>query len=168
MAKYMSLEGRFLEKINKTDTCWLWTGALNSRGYGSIGVNGKAVSAHRFSYEMYIGEIPEGLVICHSCDVRNCVNPEHLWAGTSADNNRDMFAKDRNGSSSRRHTHCRRGHSFEEYGVYERKRKDGAIDRFCRECKRASAEKRRNSPETREAYLKYQREYQRKYHSKDK
>jgi hypothetical protein len=168
MAKYMSLEGRFLQKTTKTDSCWLWTGALNSQGYGSIGVNGKSVSAHRFSYELYVGEIPAGMVVCHSCDVRHCVNPEHLWVGTTADNNRDMFTKDRNGSSSRKRTHCRRGHSFDEFGVYEKQRKNGTVDRICRECKRIAAKNMRTNPETREAYLQYQREYQRKYQRRKK
>ena len=164
----MSMEDRFFQKVRKTDSCWLWTGALNSRGYGAFGVNGKSVSAHRYSYETYVGPIPEGMVVCHSCDIRNCVNPQHLWVGSTADNNKDMFQKERNGSSTRRQTHCRRGHDFSEYGVYERKRKDDTIDRFCRECKRISSEKRRNSPETREAYLAYQREYQRKYYRRDR
>lgn len=160
MAKYMSLENRFLEKVNKTDSCWLWTGALNSRGYGAIGVNGKSVSAHRFSYETYIGEIPPGMVVCHSCDVRNCVNPEHLWVGTSADNNRDMFEKDRNGSSTRRQTHCRRGHSFEEFEpiVYIKNQggQAGKEYRICKECKRINDSKRRGKN------LEYMREYNRK------
>jgi len=168
MAKHMSMEERFLQKVNKTETCWLWTGALNSRGYGAIGVNGKSVSAHRFSYETYIEKIPNGMIVCHTCDIRNCVNPEHLWVGTNADNNKDMFAKNRNGSSTRRRTHCRKGHSFEVVGVYERKKKNGKIDRVCRECQRVASFIRRRNPKTRESLLKYQRDYQREYYHKNK
>ena len=95
MAKYMSYEDRFMQKVNKTETCWLWTGALNSRGYGSFGVYGKATSAHRYSYEHFKGKIPEGMIVCHSCDVPACVNPDHLWVGTYLDNSRDCIRKGR-------------------------------------------------------------------------
>ncbi len=164
----MSYEERFFQKVEKTESCWLWKGALNSRGYGSFGAGGKVVSAHRYSYEMHIGEIPTGMVICHSCDVRNCVNPEHLWAGSTAENNRDMFKKDRNGSSSRPKTHCKRGHEMTEENVYSRKMGDGKTERVCRECKRQSANRRRYDPKTRQKILDYEREYQKKYVRKKK
>jgi hypothetical protein len=62
--------------------CWLWLGALNSKGYGSAGVNGKVVSVHRLAYELTHGEIPTGHDIHHRCGVRRCCNPEHLEAVT--------------------------------------------------------------------------------------
>jgi len=138
MPKHLSVKERFFEKVNKTNSCWLWTGALTSRGYGSFGVEGKVTSAHRYSYQIHIGKIPKGLIICHSCDVPACVNPEHLWAGTTSDNMKDMVAKNRNGNSSRMHTHCRRGHDFNIYGFKTYTKKNGKVERYCRECKRIS------------------------------
>lgn len=76
--------------------CWLWTGAT-SRGYGVLGGSGRTtVKAHRAMYERYVGPIPAGMFLCHRCDVRECVNPHHMFIGTAADNNRDMREKGRN------------------------------------------------------------------------
>lgn len=95
MTKNMSYEERFFQKVNKTESCWLWTGALNSRGYGSFRFNGKSESAHRYSFRYFNGEIQPGMIICHKCDVPACVNPQHLWEGTHLDNNQDCIAKGR-------------------------------------------------------------------------
>jgi hypothetical protein len=70
-------EARFWAKVNKTDTCWLWTGAIHNGGAGIISVNGKPVSAHYF----LMGKPPEGMVWKHTCNVKHCVNPEHLHPG---------------------------------------------------------------------------------------
>lgn len=75
--------------------CWLWTGALMSKGYGQFWVRGSNVRAHRLSYELHKGKIPDGLNVLHHCDVRCCVNPEHLFCGTLQDNADDMKAKGR-------------------------------------------------------------------------
>src|SRR6185312_3528319 len=85
---------RFWEKVRKTETCWLWTGAGNSNGYG-VFRSGKMGTAHRFSWELHNGPIPEGLCVLHRCDVRRCINPEHLFLGTKGDNLKDMYAKGR-------------------------------------------------------------------------
>lgn len=85
----------FFKRVNKTDNCWLWTGSIRN-GYGLFSHNLKTISAHRFSYEIHKGPIPNGLIVLHSCDVPNCVNPEHLSVGTHLDNNRDMISKGRN------------------------------------------------------------------------
>lgn len=86
---------RFFEKVKKTDSCWVWT-ACNNR-YGKLWFRGKPYNAHRASWEMHFGEIPEGMCVLHKCDNTLCVNPEHLFLGTQLDNVRDMWTKGRSG-----------------------------------------------------------------------
>lgn len=95
--KPIPIEDRFWKFVDKTDKCWLWTGAATSAGYGNLGRSRKdgPINAHRFSYEIHNGPIPKGLHILHICDVRRCVNPEHLIAGTALDNIRDSISKNR-------------------------------------------------------------------------
>lgn len=107
--------GRFWEKVEKTDGCWLWTGAASPNGYGQIMSDGskKLRPAHRVSWELANGPIPDGMFVCHHCDVPLCVNPAHLFIGTPADNAADMKAKGRaRGPSQGRPltTVCKRGH----------------------------------------------------------
>lgn len=92
-----SLEERFRSKIRKDNTseCILWTAAIDAYGYGAINGKGKMLKAHRVAWELAYGPIPEGLCVLHKCDVRNCVNVEHLFIGTDGDNVRDMLAKGR-------------------------------------------------------------------------
>ena len=85
---------RFWSKVEKSDSCWLWTGST-SKKYGQITVDGKRIRAHRFSYTLQRGPIPSGLFVCHTCDVPHCVNPDHLFLGTNRDNLRDMTKKNR-------------------------------------------------------------------------
>lgn len=83
------LEERFWEKVQKTETCWIWTGSKSSNGYGNISLGApskKLISAHRLSYEMANGKAPEGLVIDHKCHRHDCVNPAHLQAVTQKQN----------------------------------------------------------------------------------
>lgn len=88
----VSLEERFLAKVNKTDSCWLWEAATDSKGYGQISTTPKPdgsyvrEQAHRVSYELFVGPIPEGLHIDHICHVVRCVNPEHLRPVTVKEN----------------------------------------------------------------------------------
>lgn len=90
---------RFLNKINKTDACWIWIGGRNRSGYGRFVVwNKNSQLAHRFSWTLHKGLIMSGLDVLHKCDNPPCVNPEHLFLGTQADNNRDMRAKGRGGN----------------------------------------------------------------------
>lgn len=98
-ANSKALSDRFLARIDKESgaPCWIWAGCKDRRGYGRLFLNHtKSVKAHRFSWEYFNGrEIPEGLVICHSCDNTSCVNPDHLRADTQASNNREAIERNR-------------------------------------------------------------------------
>lgn len=87
----------FLSKIllGYGGKCWPWTGALNSTGYGAFVLGRKIHTAHRASFMLFNGEIPDGMEVCHTCDVRHCVNPEHLFLGSRMDNVRDCISKGR-------------------------------------------------------------------------
>lgn len=82
--------------VRKTDTCWLWTGSTVKGGYGQFrDGGGNMVKAHRFSYEHFVGPVPAGKELMHTCDNPPCVNPEHSVPGTHRQNVRDMWFKDR-------------------------------------------------------------------------
>lgn len=92
-----SFEDRFWEKVNKTETCWIWTAKPHHSGYGNIDTgNGTTMHAHRASWIIHNGIIPDGLDVLHNCPVRDnraCVNPAHLWLGTDLENARDASNK---------------------------------------------------------------------------
>ncbi len=91
-----SILKRFWEKVEKSDGCWIWKAFKNKQGYGRIGIAaGECVNAHRLSYVIHKGQIPEDHFICHTCDNPSCVNPEHLFTGTRQDNINDMMIKKR-------------------------------------------------------------------------
>lgn len=96
----MNEADRFWAKVDKTEHCWLWTGgtAGNRRNYGSLYWRGTNRRAHRVSYEMEYGPIPEGLYVCHRCDTPECVRPSHLYLGTQRENIQDMIDKSRRAS----------------------------------------------------------------------
>lgn len=89
--KYIKL---FWDKVRKTDTCWLWIGARNKKGYGVAWDGSRTQKAHRISFMLNNGYMPK-LCVLHRCDVSSCVNPDHLFLGTRADNNADMMRKGR-------------------------------------------------------------------------
>lgn len=97
-----TLWDRFWEKVDKTGDCWLWTAGTTIYGYGVIGVGPHKVGhAHRISYEWAYGRIPNGLHVCHRCDVPACVRPAHLFLGTAQDNLADMARKGRSAHGSK-------------------------------------------------------------------
>lgn len=96
------MDRAFIEKrAEKTATCWLWLRSKMRTGYGSVVRNGQHMTAHRAAWISYNGPIPKGKLVLHTCDVRHCVNPAHLYLGTYSDNNNDMYARGRGGKRGR-------------------------------------------------------------------
>ena len=90
------LRTRLMAKTVVAETgCWLWGAAHNDQGYGVLRVNDKNVYAHRASWVVHFGELPDGHCVLHRCDVPACINPAHLFVGSKADNTKDMVAKGR-------------------------------------------------------------------------
>ena len=88
----------FVDKSRGETACWIYTGSLNATGYGVIYAGKNSILAHRLSYAIHHGRIPDGANVLHTCDTPACVQPLHLWPGTHADNVRDMDSKGRRGS----------------------------------------------------------------------
>jgi len=86
---------RLLSKILQNNNCWIFQGQCNKYGYGLFWFEGKSQRAHRISYFLHKGKIPNGLIVCHSCDNPPCINPDHLFLGTRLHNNQDAVHKQR-------------------------------------------------------------------------
>ena len=134
----LSVETRFFRHVDKTDCCWLWTGALNEHGYGVFNKpadtpRGMATcKAHRFAYELLVGPIPEGLDLDHvyvrGCRYRNCVNPAHLEPVTNHENSLRGLRSQK--------THCPQGHKYTVENTRIGVSAYGHPDRQCRTCER--------------------------------
>lgn len=130
-----TFESRFWSKVQKTDTCWNWTAALNNKGYGQIGLGGhrgRSVLAHRASWELHKGPIPYGATLDHLCRNRRCVNPDHLDAVAHAVNVERGDA----GALNAARTECPSGHPYDAVNTYLY---DGR--RYCKSCNRAQHRK---------------------------
>lgn len=171
---------RFTEKYIPVPEagCWLWERAVLPAGYGLFGMRGRKgrrmFLAHRVSWELHNGPIPEGLVVCHKCDVPSCVNPDHLFIGTASDNQKDCFRKGRSqalrvlkeeAERKRSLTHCRHGHEYTLDNVYVGR----TGGRKCRACVlKSSAEQKARGygkeyyEKNRARMLKYMKEYYRR------
>lgn len=123
----------FVGKIQKTDSCWFWKGHINTLGYGRIGILNKNYAAHRISYQLFKGKIPNGLTLDHLCRVRHCVNPQHLEAVTSAVNTLRGNAPS---AINKRKTYCINGHELKGRNIYfYSKEKSYGPFRCCKLCR---------------------------------
>lgn len=121
---------RITERVRVTSReCWEWQGAINSKGYGQLSINGTSKSVHRVSYTLVNGPLAEGIEIDHLCRNRTCCNPRHLEAVTRLDHaSRSIEA---------RKTYCLRGHAYTPENTIVKKRGSGRGEiRNCRTCSR--------------------------------
>lgn len=133
----LSVEQRFWRFVSPEPMsgCYLWMGADNQVGYGQMTINGRRVLAHRLSYEMYKGPIPDGLELDHKCRVRCCVNPDHLEPVTRRENVMRGQSPTRFNAEK---THCKRGHEF----TIENTKIEPPNHRSCRTCIRERRRRR--------------------------
>ncbi len=127
--------------------CWIWMGCVDKKGYGDIERHGKKAKAHRVAWELANGRaVPDGLLVCHSCDIPSCVNPSHLWLGTNQQNLADAGRKGRL-SINHHHgikTHCPHGHPYDELNTL----RYPSGGRKCATCQRSRDRRKLSEPET--------------------
>jgi hypothetical protein len=144
---------RLLDKVEILDNgCWAWTGSLHYLGYGKFWFNKKVESAHVAAYELFVGPVPFGMELDHTCHTnsgcdlgdrcphRRCVNPDHLEPVTPSENKRRGHSI--TGQNSRK-THCKRGHEFTPENTYVQVKRNGQRLRSCRRCRALAAVERR-------------------------
>ena len=142
---------RFWDKVDvgPPEECWIWTASKNSlSGYGKFNAGEKKYnSAHRYSYFIHKGAIPDGMFVCHVCDNPPCVNPNHLWVGTASENTIDMLSKGRRPARTKGHKHteqyklqqfCKNGHEKTPENTYIHTRPNGYSIRHCKICRKQS------------------------------
>jgi HNH endonuclease len=129
-------DDRLWAKIDATGPCWLWTGALDTHGYGHVCRDGRDLQTHRAVYEILVGPIPPGLTLDHLCRVRRCCNPDHVEVVTRTENlQRSPIAL----AGRPRQTHCARGHELNADNIYRN-------TRGSRQCKTCAKERARKQP----------------------
>lgn len=141
-AALVGLTERFMARVKKSDGCWLWTGGKRGRPgaqYGKYMMDGKLTGAHRISYQLFVGPIPEGMTIDHICRTTLCVRPDHLRVLTLVEN---IMIGTALPALNARKTHCIHGHPFDDQNTKHHSRSSGKKQRRCCICTHAAQAKR--------------------------